>query len=184
MQCDICAWWYHYECSDCGIPKALIQSSSFVCTVCKQCKVKTDRSSERPPKCSDRDKSEDNVSAPKSTASAATFLTPHEESEAFVLVKRTLRHKICRGCGSINEKIAPPFDYLLRHREIYQYFDKKSGSQKSTCGNRLYHVNIDCVRIKHSSVAATDFIIPDSMKSVLSDTHKKHFKQCGLFLNL
>jgi hypothetical protein len=59
-----------------------------------------------------------------------------EESEAsttdvntsgcFVLVRRTARHKVCRECGTIKEKMAAPHDYLLKRQEVLPYFDQRS----------------------------------------------------------
>jgi hypothetical protein len=147
-----------------------------MCTVCKE------------PKDTERGTNtyseEKRSHPPASTTSPATIINDDQNLEAFVLVKRTVRHKICRGCGQIKEKLAPPYDYLLRHHENYTYFDKSSHSQKPTSGNRFYHVNMDCVRAKHRYVTESDFIIPELIKSTLSDQHMKHFKKCGLFSHL
>ena len=104
-----------------------------------------------------------------------------DSSNPFVLVKRTARHKVCRGCGLMKEKLSCPNDYLLGHKEKYSFFDKKNKKMKDKFGNRFYHVNIDCVKVTHPYVTTTDFTMPPELKSALSKDHFDYFQSNGLF---
>jgi hypothetical protein len=115
--------------------------------------------------------------------SPATDLGSHVNNK-FILVRRTARHKICRGCGPITDRLVPPFDYLFKHMEKYSYFDKKTKTQKQTVGNKFYHLNIGCIREKHRTVAPTDFEIPLELECDLLTAHKKLLLDFGLLVRL
>jgi hypothetical protein len=61
----------------------------------------------------------------------------------------TSRHSLLRVRYSQEKQSrenAVPHDYVLKHQEVYTYFDKRSKKHEPTQENRFYHVNINCVR--------------------------------------
>lgn len=103
-----------------------------------------------------------------------------EPADEFILTKRTGRHKVCRGCGLIKEKNVPPYDFLLRHKETYSYYDKASRQMKQTVGNRFYHVNMDCLKAAQVDVTSIALTLLNETKQYISVEHKLHFWKCGI----
>jgi hypothetical protein len=181
VQCDGCAWWYHYECSDTRTPLGKLQSEVYLCKVCTELPMDEDND-----RTSRRTSSENKLTAMLVDLARQTSIPDVnnncDDDNKFVLVKRTGRHKVCRGCGPIREKLIPPFDYLFRRRESYSFFDKRSQTQKQTIGHRLYHVNIECIRAKCQTVSPESLLVPDEVKTALTHEHKTLLRKCGLDL--
>jgi hypothetical protein len=177
VQCDSCFWWFHIECSDSGIPLSQLDSTLFLCNLCR---YREEHISDPSTSHGQLEAAKDSISDPASSHGQKDT-SNKLGSDAFILVKRTGRHKVCRGCGVIREKLACPHDYLLAHREAYTYFDKKTETNKVHFGNRFYHVNMACVSQKHPYVQPTDIIMPAQIESDLSTVHMKYFQSRGMF---
>jgi hypothetical protein len=165
VQCDSCYWWLHYECSESGCDIQELRSSpvAYECPVCRVHAVDIA-----------------NVSVPKRDSNLATVAA----AELFILVKRTGRHKVCRGCGPLREPSTVPNDFLLRHKESYTYFNKKERVTKTTYGNRFYHTKSECVKKNWPNIGEIVFAIPLNLKSSVSHVHMKHFLKCGLITQI
>jgi hypothetical protein len=104
--------------------------------------------------------------------------------ERFVLKKRTVRHKVCRGCrGKFKDGSSEKSDYLLRRKEIYSYFNPKEKVTKQTFGNRFYHVNLKCVKTNWPDNVGNELIVLSSVKSGLTDVNKNHFLKSGIIVD-
>jgi hypothetical protein len=73
--------------------------------------------------------------------------TSKSVTEPFVMVKREKRNKICCGCRTIKDNCAPPYDYLIRHKEHYishvryywRCFESPQTESKCLIGYRLQY---------------------------------------------
>ena len=93
------------------------------------------------------------------------------------------RIKVCAGCkgphmkGANNEvHVLPPYDICIGHREPLNFINPRTGLESSKLGNAYYHVNIVCIRKKHSNFTPSQLMCSESLKDVhfkfLEDTLK------------
>ena len=84
--------------------------------------------------------------------------------QVFFVVKRTACHKVCRGCG----KFGIVDNYIVKHVEKYNFYNKNTKKLSTKVGNRFYHADLQCINKCNENVTKQDIILPDATKASMS----------------
>lgn len=79
---------------------------------------------------------------------------------------------VCNGCKGRYEKLGPPHDICLQHKEWRTFTPQGSSIPQTRFSNVYYHCNVSCVMAVWPSFIPSSIIVPSEVQSCLLPEHK------------